>query len=325
MITLGGPDQGGDGMAFSFTLGSCSYNLTSGLSGGGGLGYMNACPLMITLEFDTYSSQGTNSPTYDKYYGGGTSGNNDEISLHFGGDASDNNIVTTTAATNTNAGNLEDGTEHNVCISYIRATHILSVTIDGISKFSYDLTGSPYDLSTYFGAGALLNQTWSAGKQGAVDIMIVSNGAGIFSTLGGSPCPSGVVITSPANGDVFTACPLAPITITATATPPVGFAVTSVDFKVDGVTIGTDNTAPYSYVYNPTIGNHVITATAHFTDGTNPTSTNTNITVGAGLNKTTTAPTIDGTAEALWNSYPPVSLTKGFNSAPSLAATYQLM
>jgi hypothetical protein len=322
---IGGPDQGGDGMAFSFS--KCVPTLVAN-SGGGGLGYMNACASnkMITLEFDTYSSQCNSS--FDCFYGGGTSGNNDEISLHKDGDASDAGLVTNTASTNTNAGNLEDGMEHTVCISYAHATHVLSVTIDGVSKFSYDLTGSPYELVTYFGAGGL-NQTWSGGKQGATEYMMVNDGDGtsIFTQLGGSPCPSGVVITSPSNGATYGSCPIAPITIDVTATPAAGCTATSVDFIVDGSTIGTDNSFPFSFTWSsPTLGSHAITATAHFSGGcANVTSSATNVTVGSGLNKTSTAPTIDGTAEALWSSYPPVSLTQGFNSPPNLAATYQTM
>jgi hypothetical protein len=174
-----GSDQGGDGMAFSFS--TCSYTLVAN-SGGGGLGYMNVCPKMITIEFDTYSSQGNTG--FDANYGGGTTGANDEISLHRDGDASDGGRIS-----ESNAGNLEDGLEHDVCISYNRTTHILLVKLDGVTKFSQDLTGSPYELGTYFG-NVGLNQTWSAGKEGATNYMLVSDGTGIFSQIGGTPCPT---------------------------------------------------------------------------------------------------------------------------------------
>ena len=109
-----GSDLNGDGMAFSFS--KCAYNINNGLACGGGLGYMGSCAQMITIEFDTWSSQG--AINFDNIYGGGTSGDNDEIALHRDGDASFNGRITST-----NAGNLEDGLEHTVCITYNRTTH----------------------------------------------------------------------------------------------------------------------------------------------------------------------------------------------------------
>ena len=170
-----GSDTKGDGMAFSFS--KCGgYNVNNGLACGGGLGYYGACPKMITIEFDTWSSQGNNS--FDATYGGGTSGNHDEIALHRDGNASDAGRITSV-----DAGNLEDGLEHAVCITYVPATHLLSVSIDGITAFTYDFTGSPYDLQSYFGAGGL-NQSWSAGKNGATDQATVSNNALIKNNVG---------------------------------------------------------------------------------------------------------------------------------------------
>jgi hypothetical protein len=321
-----GTDANGDGMAFSFSKGAFSL---VGNSCGGGLGYMNgrADNLMLTIEFDTYSSMGTSG--FDANYGGGTSGNHDEISIHINGDASDAGLLEPTPGAGgiTDAGNLEDGLEHTICINYNHTTHVLSVTIDGVTKISYDLDLKSKDLATYFGAGGL-SQTWSSGKFGATNPATVSHSSAqsITSQLGGVPlCPSAVDITSPSDGSVFSGCPLGPITITATATPPAGNTVTSVDFFVDGVNVGNDASFPYSVNYSPTNGSHVITATAHFSGGSSvSTISNTNITVG-GINKTSTVPTIDGNIDAVWGSYPSFTLTKGFNSAPSLAASYKIM
>ncbi len=322
-----GTDANGDGMAFSFSKGAFSL---VGNSCGGGLGYMNARAdnLMITIEFDTYSSMGTAG--FDANYGGGTSGNHDEIALHINGDASDAGLLEPIPGNGaiTDAGNLEDGLEHTICISYDHITHILSATIDGVTKLSYDLDLKGKDLATYFGAGGL-SQTWSSGKFGATNPATVShsNLQSISSQLGGVPlCPAGVDITSPSDGASFAGCPAGPITITATANPPAGNTVNFVDFLVDGVSIGTDATANYSIVYTPTTGNHVLTAVAHWSGGTTTTSPNTNITVGSGLNLTSTVPTLDGTKEALWTSYGLTSLSKNNGAtAPDLAATYTVM
>ncbi len=199
--TSGNPytDQNGDGMAFSFWKSSDTYNVSRANTCGGGLGYDNALTVgaagkMITIEFDTYSSIGTS--TVDGSYGGGIpgSGINDEISLHKDQVSNDAGLITTTAATNANAGNLEDGLEHAVCITYDATTHVLAVTIDAVSKLSYDMDLSTIDLNTYFG-GATLNYTWSAGEYGATNLQTIGPaGSNIFGTMGHNPCTQAVVL-----------------------------------------------------------------------------------------------------------------------------------
>ena len=173
-----GSDSKGDGLAFSFWKNSATYNINNGSACGGGLGYMGSASdgKMITIEFDTWSSQGNSG--FDASYGGGGSGINDEIALQRDGTANDGGRITST-----NAGNLEDGLEHTVCITYNRTTHILLVTIDGVTKLSSDLTGSPYELGAYFGNTGL-NQTWSSGKFGATNAATVSKGADISDNAG---------------------------------------------------------------------------------------------------------------------------------------------
>jgi gliding motility-associated-like protein len=318
---IGGPDANGDGMAFSFS--KCGYNINNGNACGGGLGYMGACSQMITVEFDTWSSQGNSG--FDGAYGGGTSGNHDEVAIHRDGNAQDAGRITSA-----DAGNLEDGLEHTVCITYVPATHIMTITIDGNTVLSYNFTGSPYDLPTYFGAGGL-NQTWSSGKFGANNPATVSNGASISANVGGPLCPANIVITSPSNGASFTGCSVGPITISASATPPAGNTASYVEFFVDGISIGTDNSSPYSTVWNsPADGNHALTAVAHYTpSNTTSTSAATNISVGGGIKLTTTAPAIDGTIDAVWGNYITNPLTKipvgSISGAADLSATYQTM
>lgn len=190
-------DQNGDGMAFSFWKSNATYTATNGNTCGGGLGYDNALTggdndgKMITIEFDTYSSLGTN--TVDGSYGGGApgSGINDEISIHKDQNSNDGGLIT--AAGTVSAGNLEDGQEHTVCITYNATTHILTVNIDGGgAELTYDL-GATYNLNTYFG-GATLNYTWSAGEYGATNLQTIGPaGSNIFGTMGRNPC-TGVVM-----------------------------------------------------------------------------------------------------------------------------------
>src|SRR5690606_6776191 len=127
-------DSNGDGMAFSFWVNGSVYDINNGSACGGGLGYMNATQSsgnkMITIEFDTYSSAFDNGNGFT--YGNGATGNEDEISVHINGDASVNGILV-----NANAGNLEDGLEHTICISYSNSSRVLAVSIDGVNKLSY--------------------------------------------------------------------------------------------------------------------------------------------------------------------------------------------
>ncbi|MFN3404255.1 MAG: sugar-binding protein [Cytophagaceae bacterium] len=311
-----GSDTKGDGLAFSFS--KCGFNINNGLACGGGLGYMGSCPQMFTIEFDTWSSQCLNN--FDCTYGGGNSGNNDEIAIHINGDASDAGRLHAI-----NAGNLEDGLEHTVCINYNPATNVLSIYIDGVLRLSYN-----YNLAAYFGAGGL-NQTWSSGKHGATNPATVTNGADITDNIGAPLCPASVIVTSPANGNIFETCD-GPVTITAVATPPVNNTVTHVEFFVNGSSIGSDNTAPYSLPWNNlTLGNHVITAVAHFVpSGTNSTSSTVTVTVSQGVQQTAVAPVIDGTPDALWNSFPSYSLTRtpvgpaNITGPADLSATYKM-
>ena len=324
-----GSDVNGDGMAFSFWKSTAIYNINNGLACGGGLGYMGSASdnKMITIEFDTWSSQGNIG--FDATYGGGTSGNHDEFALQRDGIASDVGRITAS-----DAFNLEDGLEHTVCITYNRTSHILAATISNVTgapgntaTFSYDLTGSLYELGAYFG-NVGLNQTWSSGKAGATNPSTVTpnSATSIVANLGGIPlCPAGVEITSPSDGQSFNGCPVPPINITATPTPPASTTTTNIEFFIDGASMVIDNSSPYSYTWpSPTSGAHVITAVAHWSDGSTSSAIPVNINVG-GVQKTSTVPTIDGTKEALWNSYGLTTLKKSNGATGAdLSATYRM-
>lgn len=68
-----------------------------------------------------------------------------------------------------------------------------------------------------------------------------------------------VNITAPAGGSTYLVG--ATVDITATASDNAG-SIASVEFFVDGVSIGTDNSAPYTASYVATLGSHTITAKA---------------------------------------------------------------
>ena len=190
-------DFNGDGMAFSFWKNSATYNINAGTACGGGLGYDNALSdaKTISIEFDTYSSLGTS--TVDGSYGGGGpgSGINDEISVHNNHESNDLGLVNVGTGGTSNAGNLEDGLQHDVCISYNATSFVLSVTIDGTPRMTTNL-GAANNLNTYF-AGATLNYSWSAGKYGANNMQTIGPaGSNIFGTFGHNPCTNAVLPVS---------------------------------------------------------------------------------------------------------------------------------
>lgn len=309
-----GADTKGDGMAFSFS--KCAYNIGNGSACGGGLGYMGACASMITIEFDTWSSQGAGG--FDTGYEG--AGNDDQVAIHKDGDAS-----STGKLAGANPGNLEDGLEHTVCITYDPSTDVMTISIDGSDVLVHDLTGSGYELETYFGAGGL-NQTWSSGKNGATNPATVSHGADITDNVGTPLCASDAFVTSPEIGDRFSQCD-DPIIITASAVPPSGNTVDSVEFYIDAVKVGADISAPYSVDWdNPVSGTSSLTAKAFFSpSSTSVTSSVVSVVVGGHIEATSTPVTIDGTEEALWGDYVAIDLDQSSGpTSPDLDATYKV-
>ena len=251
-----GSDSKGDGLAFSFS--KCANYDIANVACGGGLGYSSACPQMMTIEFDTYASVG--AADFDAGYEG--TGNNDQIAIHRNGDATINGKIA-----GADPGNLEDGLEHTVCITYDPSTGVLSATIDGIEAISQVLP--PADrLETYFGAGGL-NQTWSSGKFGATNPATVSDGADISDNVGGPLCPSSVTITSHENGDNIGTCG-GTIQIAAFTSPPAGNTIDYVEFFVGGGSIGIGTADPsnpgfYNIDWTPELGTRQFRADAHYT------------------------------------------------------------
>ena len=85
-----------------------------------------------------------------------------------------------------------------------------------------------------------------------------------------------VAITAPADGSTYVVGNA--VAITATAADSDG-TVASVEFFVDGISIGVDNAAPYEATYAAVIGAHALTAKATDDDAAVTTSTAVNITV----------------------------------------------
>lgn len=84
--------------------------------------------------------------------------------------------------------------------------------------------------------------------------------------------PPTVAISSPANNAVISST----TTVTATASDDVGLA--KVEFYVDGVLVGTDTSAAYTYSLNPasfSVGSHTLTAKAYDTAATPNVTTST--------------------------------------------------
>lgn len=107
-----------------------------------------------------------------------------------------------------------------------------------------------------------------------------------YSMGGGGNLPPSVSITSPANGTNYTS--LDPITMEASASDADG-SVTGVEFFVNGGSVGTDNTAPYSVSWTPP-GNGSYSLTAEATDdgGASTTSSAVSISVTTGTAGSTT-------------------------------------
>ncbi len=97
---------------------------------------------------------------------------------------------------------------------------------------------------------------------------------------GAQPQPPTVSISNPANNSTM-AGP-GNVSIEATATASAGRTISNVEFFDNNVSVGSDNTNPYSVTVNLAAGSHALTAKATDNTGASTTSTAVNVTVGGG-------------------------------------------
>ncbi len=120
----------------------------------------------------------------------------------------------------------------------------LSIGVDNTAPYSASFTGNT--------AGSQVITAVATDNEGGQ-----TTSSAITINVATNPPPT-VNITSPANGAGFITGDVVAITATATDNG----SVAQVEFFVDGISIGVDNTAPYAANYNAVLGPHVITATA---------------------------------------------------------------
>jgi WD40 repeat protein len=134
---------------------------------------------------------------------------------------------------------------------------------------------------------------WTPSANGSVNIKVravddslnlelPSTGINVIVGTGSDGTPPTVAMTAPANGTTVTGSAVA---VSATASDNVG--VTSVQFLLDGVALGSpDTAAPYSITWNSTTatnGTHTLSARASDAAGNNTTSTGVSVTVSNGV------------------------------------------
>jgi len=180
------------------------------------------------------------------------------------------------------------------------------VSLGTSTVFPYSASWRPTAVGTYT-LSALV--TDSFGNLGA--------SANVTVTINAAPS---VGVTSPVAGSAITSGTAQTVTATAAATTP-GATITSVQFLANGITLGTDTTAPYTAAWTPTsAGSYALTAIATDSFGTQTTSPAVAITVnapGGGGGGGLTAPTIAITTPADGSSIP-VNLSQNVSATASL-------
>jgi hypothetical protein len=192
----------------------------------------------------------------------------------------------------------------------------------GIAGVQFTLDGAPLGAEASAGAGGLYATTWDSttAPDGRHELAaVVRDAAGNTATATAvsvtvnntSVLPPAVSVTVPAAGATVSGTATV---VSATATSSAGIA--GVQFKVDGVSIGTEDTVgPYSVTWNTSTGAngvHRLTAVARDVTGLVTTSApitvtvnNTTGTVDLAVNGATTYQTIDGfmanANSAAWN------------------------
>jgi hypothetical protein len=133
--------------------------------------------------------------------------------------------------------------------------------------FPYTQTWTPTAVGTYVLSALVTDSFGNLGVSSNVSVTV-------------NAAPS-VGLTSPVAGTNITVGAAQTVTATAAATTP-GATITSVQFLANGVSLGSDATAPYSAPWTPTsAGTYSLTAIATDSLGTNATSPAVSVTVNA--------------------------------------------
>ena len=161
--------------------------------------------------------------------------------------------------------------------------------LDGVNLGAEDTT-SPYSVSWNTTSASNGQHTLTATARDAANQTTTS--ATVTVTVSNVNQPPTVSVTAPANNATVSGT----VTVSATASDDMGVA--GVQFKLDGVNLGAeDTTSPYSVSWNTTSasnGQHTLTATAR--DGANQTTTSATVTVT--VNNVNQPPTVSVTAPA---------------------------
>src|SRR6266850_3732848 len=163
--------------------------------------------------------------------------------------------------------------------------------VDGVNLGAED-TAAPYSRSWNTTGAANGSHTLTAVARDAAGNTTTSAAVSVTVANPDTTAPT-VSITAPSGGATVNGT----VTVTATASDNVG--VVGVQFKVDGVDLGAEDTAaPYSASWNTTgaaNGSHTLTAVARDAAGNTTTSAAVSVTVA---NPDTTAPTVSITAQS---------------------------
>src|SRR5207244_1574269 len=177
----------------------------------------------------------------------------------------------------------------------------LQFKLDGVNLGAED-TASPYSTNWNTTTASNGSHTLSAVARDAAGNTTTS--AAVTVTVNNAPPPDStpptVSITSPATGATVSGT----ITDTATASDNVG--VVGVQYKLDGVNLGAEDTAsPYSTNWNTTTassGSHTLTAVARDAAGNRTTSSPVTVTVSDAPPADTTPPTVSISSPATGSS-----------------------
>jgi hypothetical protein len=162
--------------------------------------------------------------------------------------------------------------------------------LDGVNLGAED-TVSPYGLTWNSTTATTGSHTLTAVARDAAGNTTTSTGVTV--TVSNDATPPTISLTAPAAGTTVSGT-----TVAVTATASDNVAVVGVQFKLDGVNLGAEDTAsPYSVTWNSTTattGSHTLTAVARDAAGNTTTSSGVTVTVS----NDATPPTISLTAPA---------------------------